>query len=147
LTRKPLAYIDLSFFAHATEDQNKVLEAARKVIPPNYVDQVSFSKSSLKGGYGNPITFFKTQIRDEEIADSLIKHISSNLDVLDKDTLLRELNLRLERGSLYIRLDKQAAFKGMFKLCRADPIHIRIRFRTSKIEEIIKICREIGMLP
>lgn len=147
MVRTYIAYMDLRFFAHATEDQNKVLEAARNIIPPNYIDQVTFSRSNLKGECGNPITFFKTKIRKIEISEALLENISSNLTLLDKETLLQEFNLRLKGGSLYLRLDKQAAFMGKFKLCRADPIHICIRFETSKIEEIKEICRKMGVLP
>jgi hypothetical protein len=147
LTRNYINYIDLSFFVHATEDQNKVLEACQKVIPSEYIDQITFNKSNLKGEYGNPITFFKTKIKKAEVAEAFLKRVLSNLTSLDRETLLREMDLRLKKGSLYIRLDKQAALKGEFKLCRADPIHIRIRFRTSKIEEIREICRKIGALP
>jgi len=146
LARSYIAYIDLSFFAHATEDQNKVLEAAQNIIAPNFVDQVAFSKSNLKGEYGNPITFFKTKIKEPEVAESLLQNISLSLDPLDKETLLRDLNLHFKKGSLYIRLDKQDAFKGKFRLWRADPIHIRVRFKTKKIEEIREVCRKIGIL-
>ena len=74
-------------------------------------------------------------------------NLALNLGVLDKETLLREINLHVEKGSLYIRLDKQAAFQGEFKLGTADPIRIRIRFRKTKIEDVIKTCQELGILP
>lgn len=137
----------MSFFAHATEDQNKVLRAVRNILPSEYVDKVSFSKSNLKGEYGNPIIFFKTQIREPKIAESLLANISSNLPAIDKEDLLRHLNLHLNGGSLYIRLDKQEAFKGKLRLCRADPIRIHIKFKASKFEEIRELCQVIGLLP
>jgi len=56
------------------------------------------------------------------------------------------MNRCVEKGSLYIRLDKQAALQGKIKLVTSDPIHMRIRFRKSKIEDVIQICREIGMV-
>ncbi|MCD6470102.1 hypothetical protein J7L29_04815 [Candidatus Bathyarchaeota archaeon] len=145
--KSKISYINLRFFAHATEDQNKVLKAVKNILPPRYADKVSFSKKSLKGDYGNPIIFFKTQIKDPEIAESFLSNISSNLPAIDKEELLRHLDLHLSKGSLYIRLDKQEAFRGKFRLCRADPIRIQIRFKTSKIEEIRKICKTFGLLP
>ena len=145
--KSKISYINLGFFAHATEDQNKVLKAVKNILPPRYADKVSFSKKSLKGDYGNPIIFFKTQIKDPEIAESFLSNISSNLPAIDKEELLRHLDLHLSKGSLYIRLDKQEAFRGKFRLCRADPIRIQIRFKTSKIEEIRKICETFGLLP
>ncbi len=145
--KSKISYINLGFFAHATEDQNKVLKAVKNILPPRYADKVSFSKKSLKGDYGNPIIFFKTQIKDPEIAESFLSNISSNLPAIDKEELLRHLDLHLSKGSLYIRLDKQEAFRGKFRLCRADPIRIQIRFKTSKIEEIRKICKTFGLLP
>ena len=145
--KSKISYINLGFFAHATEDQNKVLKAVKNILPPRYADKVSFSKKSLKGDYGNPIIFFKTQIKDPEIAESFLSNISSSLPAIDKEELLRHLDLHLNKGSLYIRLDKQEAFRGKFRLCRADPIRIQIRFKTSKIEEIRKICKTFGLLP
>ncbi|MCD6464774.1 hypothetical protein J7L27_00170 [Candidatus Bathyarchaeota archaeon] len=145
--KRKISYVDLSFFAHATEDQNKVLAAAKNTFPPKYAESISFSKNNLKGEYGNPIIFFKTKIREPEIIESLLHNISSNLPLIDKEELERNLSLHVDRGSLYIRLNKQEAFKGKLKLSQADPIRIRIRFKVSGIEKIRETCREIGLLP
>ena len=145
--KRKISYVDLSFFAHATEDQNKVLTAAKNIFPPKYAGSISFSKNNLKGEYGNPIIFFKTKIREPEIIESLLHNISSNLPLIDKEELERNLSLHVDRGSLYIRLNKQEAFKGKLKLSQADPIRIRIRFKVSGIEKIRETCREIGLLP
>jgi len=147
LTRLPIAYIDISFFAHATEDIDKVLEAARAVIPPSFTGEVSFKRNKLKGEYGNPITYFKTKIRGDENLEALMRHISLNLTTLDKELLSREFHLHVDKGNLYLRLDKQSALKGDLRLCRADPIHIRIRFKTRKVQEMMDLCREIGLIP
>lgn len=147
MPRTFIAYIDLRFFAHATEDVKKVVEAVQHILPTCYLDNISFEKQNLRGHHGNPINFFKTRIKKREIIEAFIKNLSSRLDGLEKETLFREINLHIVKGSLYIRLDKQAAFKGELKLYAVDPIHVRIRFRKNKIEDIIQICHERGIIP
>jgi len=147
LSRIPIAYIDIRFFAHATEDLDKVVEAAKHILPNGYVDDIVFRRSSLKGHFGNPITLFETRIKGREIIKAFLEKLSSNINEWDKEALLREVGLHVEKGNLYIRLDKQAALQGEFKLFTADPIRVRIRFRKEKLEDIIKICQELGMLP
>jgi RNA binding exosome subunit len=142
----PVAYVDVRFCAHATEDLDKVMEAVQNVLPSDHIEDISFKRSNLEGHYGNPITFFETRIKDKETIRALVENLSANLSSLDKDELGRTINRCVEKGSLYIRLDKQAALKGKIKLVTSDPIHIRIRFKKSKIEDVIKICREIGMI-
>ena len=142
----PIAYIDIRFFAHATEDLDKVVEAVQRVLPSDYMEDIVFKKRNLRGHYGNPITLFEAKIKNKEIIRVLVENLSSHLTELDKETLRREIHLHVEKGSLYIRLDKQAALQGKLKLCTSDPIRIRIRFRKRKIEDIVKTCRELGML-
>jgi len=146
LSQLPVAYVDVRFCAHATEDLDKVMEAVQNVLPSDHLEDITFNRSNLEGHYGNPITFFETRIKDKETVSALVEKISVNLSSLDKEELGRTINRCVEKGSLYIRLDKQAALQGKIKLVTSDPIHIRIRFRKSKIEDVIEICREIGMI-
>ncbi len=146
LPQRDIAYIDIRFFAHATENLEKVVKAAQNVFPSNQAEDVTFKKSNLQGHYGNPITIFEARIKNKETICALVENISSNLSELDKETINREINLHIEKGKLYIRLDKQAAFKGRLKLCTSDPIRICIRFKKKKIEDVLKVLRELGML-
>ena len=146
MSQLPVAYVDVRFCAHATEDLDKVMEAVQNVLPSDHLEDITFNRSNLEGHYGNPITFFETRIKDKETVRALVEKISANLSSLDKEELGRTINRCVEKGSLYIRLDKQAALQGKIKLVTSDPIHIRIRFRKSKIEDVIQICREIGMV-
>lgn len=143
----PIAYVDVSFFAHATEDEAKAIEATRNLLPTSQLENIVFNRSNLRGHHGNPITLFETKIEEKDIVKAVAENLSSNLGALDKETLLREINLHVEKGSLYLRFDKQAAFQGTFKLGVADPIRVRLRFNKNQIEDVVQICKEIGMLP
>lgn len=146
LSQRDIAYIDIRFFAHATEDLDKVVRAAQNVFPSNHMEDFTFEKGNLWGHYGNPITLFEARIKNKETIRALVDNLSSNLSELDKETISREINLHLEKGRLYIRLDKQAALQGRLRLCTSDPIRICIRFRKTKNEDVLKTLRELGML-
>jgi len=141
----PVAYIGIDFFAHATEDVEKVMEAVKQILPKNRAEEIDFKKSNLKGHHGNPIVLFEAKIEGKELIKAVVESVFSRLSILDKETLRREIEMHVEKGSLYIRLDKQAAFQGIVKFCTVDPIRLRIRFRKGKIEEIVKICEEMGI--
>jgi RNA binding exosome subunit len=143
----PIAYVDVSFFAHATEDEAKAIEATRNLLPTSQLENIVFNRSNLRGHHGNPITLFETKIKEKDIVKAVAENLASNLGALDKETLLREINLHVEKGSLYLRFDKQAAFQGTFKLGVADPIRVRLRFNKNQLEDVVQICKEIGMLP
>jgi len=147
LSQMPIACVDISFFAHATEEENKVIGAVRHLLPAAQVENIVFNKSSLRGHYGNPITLYEARIKEKEIVRAVVENLSSGLTPLDQESLLREVELHVEKGSLYLRFDKQAAFQGQFKLGVSDPIRVRLRFKKSRLEDIVQICREIGMFP
>jgi hypothetical protein len=142
-----IVFVDVSLFAHATEDEDKVMRAVQSLFPQEYLDNVTFRRQSLRGHHRNPIVLFGTRIKDKEIIRGFVENLSSRLSAVDKQNLLDEIGRYVEKGSLYLRLDKQAAFQGEFKLCTADPIRVRIRFRKGKLEDVVETCRQLGILP
>jgi RNA binding exosome subunit len=143
----PIAYVDIRVFAHATEELEKVLTAVHNTLPTESVDTVTFRKTALTGHHGNPITLFETRIKNRKVAQAFLEKLASGLSVVDKETLGSEIVQHLENGNLYIRLDKQSAYRGELKLSSTDTIHLRIHFRKPSAEEVIGACRRFGLLP
>ena len=147
MSQLPVAYVDVRFCAHATEDVEKVMKAVQTVLPVyNEEDEIGFNKNTVEGHYGNPITFFDARIKNKKVIKAVVENLAANLGSFENAELSRTLNRCFEKGSLYLRLDKQAAFQGKIKLVTSDPIRVRIRFRQSKLESVTQVCKEIGML-
>lgn len=141
-----MADIEIRAFAHATEDLNKVIEAIHQILPKEHLNEITFKKRKLKGHYGNPIQLIEAKIKKKEILNKTLKKIAEKLNEIDKDILSGELDRHIDKGSFYLRLDKQAALQNEIRIKSADPVHIRIRFRKERREEIYKICKELGLV-
>jgi hypothetical protein len=143
LAPSTVAYIDIHVFSHATENEKKVMEAVRKILPVDHSEEIAFEKHSLHGHHGNPITFFQTRIKDKEILKAIMENLSSHLSTLDKEELRSRIVEFTEKGSLYLRLNKQRALQGEFKLEQVDPIRIHVRFKKG---DLASICKELGIM-
>ena len=143
----PIAYADVRVFAHATEDLDKVLTAARNTLPTEAVDALTFKKTTLTGHHGNPITLFEARINNKKVAQAFLEKLASGLTLMDKELLNSEITQHLEKGNLYIRLDKQSAYLGELRLSSTDPIRLRLHFRKPSVEEVVDTCRKFGLLP
>ncbi len=143
----PIAFIDIRVFAHATEDPEKVMAAVHNILPTEFIDSITFKKDNLSGHYGNPVVLLKTRIKEKRVALATFEKLSSSLSIFEKDQLSKEIMQHLEKGNLYMRLDKQAAYHNEFKLCEIDSIHFRVHFRRHSSEAVIDICRRSGLLP
>lgn len=146
-SKVPIAYIDIRVFAHATEDLDKVLAAVRNILPQEIVDTINFTKTNLSGHHGNTIILFETRITDKSAVQKVFEKLASGLSTLDKVQLSSEIMQHLDKGNLYIRIDKQSAYLNEFKLSMEDPIHLRIHFKNPAKEEIVDICKRFGLLP
>lgn len=133
--------------AHATEDTDKVLKALHNMLPTELIETILFKKTSLTGHHGNPIVLLETRIKEKNAAQTVFQKLSSSLSMMDKEILGSEIEQHLEKGNLYIRLDKQATYMNEFKLGQADPIHLRIHFKKHIPEEVIGIIRTFGLIP
>jgi RNA binding exosome subunit len=146
-SKTPVGYIDLRVFAHATEDPERVLTAVRNVLPSESVDSVLFKRSSLAGHHGNPIVLFEARVKDRRLVQAVFAKLCSGLGLMDKQVLAGEISGHLERGNLYLRLDKQSAFLGEVRLGSVDPVHVRVHFKKHGTDEVVSVCREFGLLP
>jgi len=146
-SKVPVTHIDVRAFAHATEDEEKVLSAVRNILPQQVSERIVFKKSNLSGHHGNPITLFEAKIKEKDHVKAFLEKLASSLSVLDKEILGSEIQQHIEGGCLYIRLDKQAAYLNEFKLGATDPIHFKIHFKKSDMKEIVNLCRSIGIIP
>lgn len=130
--------LEISFFSHATEDPEKVLRAAKNLFPPDLKIETEFKSSKLRGYFGNPIISFKGKVKRKE-AFELFKYIINQLSQTERDLIVRDLGLYMDGSNLYLRLNKQSAYRKRFRLGKEDPIRIKVRFKTKKIDEVISI--------
>jgi RNA binding exosome subunit len=146
-SKNPIAYIDIRTLAHATEDTEKILTALHNTLPIEQIQTTTFKKTNTTGHYGNSITLFETRIKDKNAAQAFFQKLGTSLSMMDKDQLTNEIQQHLEKGNLYLRLDKQTAYQNELRLCQTDPIHLRIHFKKHSPEEVVEICRRFGLLP
>lgn len=146
-SKAPVAYVDMRLSAHATEDLDRVLRAVLNVLGEGSQDKVVFERNALTGHYGNEIILIKAKIKNKAVIQLLLDKLSKGLSVLDKDTFYNEFDRHFERGNIYLRLDKQAAFLNKIKLGTVDPIHLRIHFKNPGKSEVSEACRRLSLIP
>ena len=146
-SKSPIGYVNIRVFAHATEDQERVMSAVRNMLSVELGEVAIFKKTGLTGHHGNPITLIEVELADRQLLLGLLRKIGSGLTALDKETLSREMSLHLEKGNLYLRFDKQQAFLGKLRFASNDSIHFKVHFRNKTADEIFEVCREAGLLP
>ena len=84
-------------------------------------------------------------IRNAKHAEIFLKNIWRGLSRLDRTEVYSSLASRIDStGSMFLRIDKQAALKGRIRLENTDPVKIEISFRTepSKRNEFVDNVRK-----
>lgn len=109
-------------FSHATEDLDKV-----KTALLNAVGDVDFTLTKVEGHHGNPIQIIESIVEN----DVEIVAFFRRLNQADIDEIKRTLDARVDEGcNLFVKIDKQAAFKGVIKMGSGDDvISVRVKVR------------------
>lgn len=145
----PISNLEIRYFVHATEDPSKVKKAVSILFPDDSFE-AQFEEKLLKGHYGNSIIFVRVRVKDKKMVRSFIERLSTELREADKRTIAEESSLFVDDNSLYLRFDKQAAFKGILRLQKVDPIRLRIKFHrvsSKKTQtDIIESAKELGLI-
>ncbi len=136
------ASADLELILHATESLEKVLDT----INNNLININGFTTTRLTGYFGNEIILLRC-ILDAYNASVLAYKVFSSLSSEDLKHLYDNINLYMDKDTLYIRLSKQDIIKGRLRLSQKDPIRIRFKFvkkMHNSILEYLKCIRDEG---
>ncbi|RLF64443.1 MAG: hypothetical protein DRN30_05505, partial [Thermoplasmata archaeon] len=102
---------------HATEDMNKVIKALKNVLG----EDIEISVSRTKGYFGNEIIILHGEISKKKQVEEILKRILE--PEANKNYVLATLEERIdERYHLYLRLDKQEAYKGNIVVSEGDDV-------------------------
>lgn len=130
--------ISYRVFVHGTEKEIKVLEALKNIFPnPKPERELS------QGHHKNEIIILHQKlVKKDEIKPFLRKLLESE----SREHILNNLDKKMDdKGNLFIRLSKQDAFLGKWKVVEhGDSIHIRLKFAAypAKKKVALKLAQE-----
>jgi len=109
-----IASLSFRTFAYATEDPARVEQALRFVSGAEEV-----KRSNSAGYHGNPIIVMEARVSDAK----RIRELFRSLSVEEIQHLLDTLERRVDEESFFfLRLEKQDAFEGRFKMAEGEDI-------------------------
>jgi RNA binding exosome subunit len=107
-------------YVHATEDPDKVMKALRNVVEGRYVVR------STRGHHGNVIQIVEVKLTECDAFEAL-RSIITRLD--DVEFLL--MLSGIEESRLYVKFDKQQAYRGVLKVSHGDDVvYVEVRGKT-----------------
>jgi hypothetical protein len=128
---------DVSFHLHATEDRDKVGRALMDSLGVEIMES-----STLYGHNGNVILDNRCFLSQQE-AEALLKKVLDGMDSADRARLREELGRHIdERGTFFIRLDKQEMMRGRLALGESDPVRVSFSLdaKGEGAEELAREC-------
>ncbi|NJE30632.1 RNA-binding protein [Thermococcus sp. 18S1] len=140
-------HIRITTFIHATEDEDKVLEAIATFIPEEIDDEdVIFDIDETTGFFGNPIKVVNVEIKRSKAVRMFIDYFKGLLSEGDRRYLLDHLDEKVdEEGTFYVRFNKQKAYLGEPEIDEGpDVVQVRIKVKAfpMKKEAVVKAVRE-----
>lgn len=134
---RPFGALHARTFCHATEDLGRVRAALENALGKHELRTLR-----TEGHHGNPITILETTVEDTDAIDEFF----SRFGAADLDELLSSLGSRIDDDcNLFLRIDKQAAFKEEIRLGRNDDVimvRVRVRSFPAKHEIALATARE-----
>jgi len=120
-----LQSLEVTYFVHATEDQEKVRRAVARLLGRDPDPEVE----SLEGHFGNKILRARVHLTGED-AEPAFGHLVESLPAGVLDQIASELGSHLdEHSAFFVRLDKQSLVSGAVSLGTSDPVRVRVKPR------------------
>ena len=135
MPKVPFHYVDLRAFSYATEDVKRVEQALYNLLP----EDVELDRAENAGHHGDRIVVLSARV---ERADEM-RHVLDRLSELEAlDRVLGELDERVDDNcALFLRLDKQAAFRGDVRLGPGITVRTKVEAYPAKKEKAVENAR------
>lgn len=135
----PHTVINVDMIIHATENISKFLNVFEDVFG---VSEKHFTKQNLYGHFDNPIILLNLKLTKNNATDFFKKLVSKiPLDIID--SLVNDIENRVEDSTLHFRLDKEEFVKKNFIMAEKNAIKIRIYTPIYSKKEIPEIFSEL----
>jgi RNA binding exosome subunit len=132
----PFHYVDLRAFCYATEDDKRVEQALRTYLPEDF----EVERAQSEGHHGDRILVLSARV---ENADEMRHVLSKVAELPDVEDLIDELDERVDDNcSLFLRLDKQAAYRGEAALGEGITFRAKVEAYPAKKEAAVENARE-----
>ena len=132
----PFHYVDLRAFGYATEDEERVWRALHTFLP----EDAEIEREVTEGHAGDRILVFSARV---ENADD-VRHVFERVrEAPSFDRIVAELDQRIDENcSLFLRLDKQAAFQGRVELGEGITLRAKVEAYPAKKELAVENARD-----
>ncbi|MFB6136018.1 MAG: RNA-binding protein [Halobacteriaceae archaeon] len=133
----PFHYIDLRTFGYETEDAKRVRAALERLLP----EDADVEREETEGHHGDRILVLSARV---DRADEM-RHVLSQLrGSADLDRVRSELDQRVDDNcSLFVRLDKQAAYRGEVALGDGITLRAKVEAYPAKHDAAVENAREV----
>jgi len=132
----PFHYVDLRAFCYATEDEKRVEAALRTFLP----EETGIERVENEGYHGDRIVVLSARVGT---ADGMRYVLSRLAELPDAGRVRRELDERIDEDcTLFLRLDKQAAFGGRVELGAGITLRAKVEAYPADREAAIENARE-----
>jgi len=136
MPRVPFHYIDLRTFCYATEDEKRVEEAIRAVLP----EEFELDRMENAGHHGDRMVGLSARVENADDMRLILDRLAE-LDEIDR--IMDELDERVDDNcSFFLRLDKQAAFQDEVELGKGITLRAKVEAYPAKHEAAVENARE-----
>jgi len=140
-------HVRITTFIHATEDEDKVLEAISTFIPEEIDEEdIIFDIDETTGFFGNPIKVVNVEIKRSRAVRKFIDYFKELLSEEDRRYIIENLDEKVdEEGTLYVRFNKQKAYLDEPEIDEGgDTIQVKIKVKAFPMrkEAVVKAVRE-----
>ena len=133
--------ITIDVIIHATENIQSFLQSFEEVFE---LEEEDFSIQYTQGHFSNPITIIHAElIKDKAV--KFIEKLFENLTIIQRETMIRDIEKRVTNSKYHLRLDKQEFVNKKIIFNEKDAIKLKIYTPIYNKQDKIRKFKEVFM--